>query len=92
MKVTCIYTKNPIERNITLGRAIIHQAMDDVISKNPTMWMEQEQAYNWFFRPNKDFDIICDMADLEPSQVRQRVREIRINPDKHVKRYTKVGQ
>lgn len=74
---------SPIGREIALGRAIIHQALDDLVSDNPKLWMEKRLAKSWLLAGGKDFELICDLAQVEPNDVRARVRVLVEHPEQH---------
>ncbi|MCA6124561.1 hypothetical protein J6500_22085 [Bradyrhizobium sp. WSM 1704] len=38
--------------------------------------LEHDQAREWLFSPNGDFNVACVLADLEPSSVRARARQL----------------
>lgn len=57
----------------TLWRAVIAQALDDAsrpLSKVRHIRLDQLRAREWFTQPNKDFDQVCALADLDADRVR----------------------
>lgn len=51
---------------IKLFRAVIDNAMRDLSDPNPSV---REEAERWFSPRNKDFLLICNLADLPPKVV-----------------------
>ncbi len=57
-----------------LWRAVITQAMMDAGNncKNRHAKGIKARALQWLVRDNADFDLVCELADMEPSYVRAR--------------------
>jgi hypothetical protein len=58
--------------------AVIDQALSDAQSKRTTEQAQREKhaALRWLLVPNKDFDAVCSLAQLDPDAVRDRVRRM----------------
>lgn len=60
-----------VNGDLMLWRSVLIQAIKDAISKrNPS---EKLKAIDWFLRGGKDFRLVCELAELEPSSVRNLV-------------------
>lgn len=59
-----------------LWRAVITQAMMDAGNncKNRHAKGIKARALQWLVRDNSDFDMVCEMADMEPGYVRARAK------------------
>jgi hypothetical protein len=58
--------------------AVIDQALFDAQSKRTSVQAQREkqEALRWLLIPNKDFDVVCSLALLDPDAVRDRVRRM----------------
>lgn len=65
---------------VALARAIIYQAMLDMVSTKVVLRRARTEANRWFFVANRDFRDICDLAELNYDIVRSRAKEIKNNP------------
>ena len=59
-----------------MWRAVIMQAFEDIFAKD--YWI-QRNAISWLFKDNKDFNMVCDFADLSPKKVRMKAFEKIVN-------------
>ena len=60
-----------VNGDLMLWRSVLIQAIKDATSKrNPK---EKWKAIDWFLRGGKDFRLVCELAELEPSSVRNLV-------------------
>lgn len=68
---------------VALWRGVLHQAMLDAASKDSDRLSvsrkheavaARESSKRWLQRPNKDFETVCLLADLNPDWVRMKVR------------------
>ena len=60
-----------VNGDLMLWRSVLIQAIKDATSKrNPS---EKLEAIDWFLRGGKDFRLVCELAELEPSCVRNLV-------------------
>ena len=66
---------NSISPNVNLFRAVISQAVIDVLSNNPKLLQEKHEAKRWLFYSDKDFSQICDMAELDQQYTREKIRK-----------------
>jgi hypothetical protein len=57
---------------------VIDQALFDAQSKRTSKQAQHDKqaALRWLLIPNKDFDIVCALASLDPDAVRDRVRRM----------------
>jgi hypothetical protein len=62
--------------NVELWRAVIRQAITDAtspLSQRKGVRLDQIRAREWFTKPNRDFEETCQLADMDPDHVRNRV-------------------
>ena len=60
-----------VNGDLMLWRSVLIQAIKDATSKrNPN---EKWEAIAWFMRGDKDFRLVCELAELEPNSVRNFV-------------------
>lgn len=53
--------------------AVIHQALTDATTKlSPKLYqrLEQIRSREWFTIPNRDFEVVCALAGIEPDRLR----------------------
>ena len=60
-----------VNGDLMLWRSVLIQAIKDATSKrNPK---EKWKAIDWFLQGGKDFRLVCELAELEPNNVRNLV-------------------
>jgi hypothetical protein len=62
-----------------LWRAVLVQQVMDAKSRSskPEAFYNRNQATHWLFEDQRDFRMVCDMADLDPDRVRHQLRHAR---------------
>lgn len=70
----CVIYGASITADQALFRAVISQAISDVMSLNPKFDREKYEAQRWLFHNQNDFFRVCDMAGLNPEYVRAKVK------------------
>lgn len=62
---------------VLLFRAIVFQALADAFtqSRKPSRQAEKRQAIRWLTYDKDDFFQVCDIAEIDPLQVRKAVKE-----------------
>jgi len=63
-----------VKGEIELWRAVIRQAMSDIVSKESIYY--RRAARRWFRMPPPFFFVVCDLADVEADKVRKRALEL----------------
>ncbi|WJR76009.1 hypothetical protein [Bradyrhizobium sp. NP1] len=58
-----------------LWRAVIDQAITDASGKMKCKEFDRAQALDWLLKPNRNFNEVCALADLEPDHVRAAARK-----------------
>ena len=86
MSYSVIKLQSPFEKiklfnvssEVALRRAIIIQAIIDAsnVSTSKENIKTTMDAKKWIFEENKEFNMICEYADLEPCSVRKIAKEI----------------
>lgn len=71
----CTRIEKTLSSNVNLFRAVISQAVIDVLSNNPKLLQEKHEAKRWLFYSDKDFSQICDMAELDPQYTKEKIRK-----------------
>lgn len=61
---------------IMLWRAVVVQALDDIIANN---YWTQRQAISWLLEDSADFYLVCSFAELQPRTVRKAAWKIITN-------------
>lgn len=72
---------------VALWRAVIAQAMQDAVmfcGVNKVKQLEVSQARSWLLTSNANFNEVCALADLEPTQVRVFARKAIADADARV--------
>jgi hypothetical protein len=59
-----------------LWKAVIMQAINDATSKVATMQREKQIAHDWLMVPNRDFYAVCELANLQPRDVRAAAQKL----------------
>lgn len=61
-----------------LWASVLHQAIDDATSRHPSVRadMDRKVARAWLTQPSGDFDIVCNLAGLDPDFVREGVSRL----------------
>jgi|SRR6516164_3748527 hypothetical protein len=57
-----------------LALTVISEAITDMQEDNPSA---RKQAIDWLLHDSEDFPLICELAQLDPALVRQRVNFLR---------------
>ncbi len=68
---------SPVKGEIALWRAVITQALIDAGSNSVKREMiyERNQAISWLTNKSKDFIEVCELAQLDPSIIREKAVE-----------------
>ena len=56
--------------NVILWRAVISNALLDACSENRARRLDLIEARKWLLTDRRDFDLVCQLALLDPDQVR----------------------
>ena len=59
-----------MDGELELWRAVIRQAIKDATGKNK---LEKPYALKWIFGDGRDFNLVCEFADVLPHKVREEV-------------------
>ena len=68
---------------LVLWRKVIHQAMLDfcLIASSPSNLFLQNAAERWLLHSNKQFFVVCDLADLSAQTLRQILQQASETPE-----------
>jgi hypothetical protein len=64
-----------------LWREVIKLAIADALNKR--FPITRNEAWNWIFGNDPDFEFICDLAEVTPGNVRREFLKKRIHRQKH---------
>lgn len=70
----CTRIEKTLSSDVLLFRAVISQAIVDLISDNIKLVQEKNEAKKWLLYSDKDFYHICDLAELDPKYTREKIR------------------
>lgn len=75
------YNEHKHTYEVSLWRAVILQTILDCLtqSKRTENIKARREAISWFNSENKDFSVVCQFADLEPSFVLKCVKYALVN-------------
>jgi hypothetical protein len=67
-----------IEKEIRLWRAVLDQALEDILNDKfgPHTEQNKEAARLWVLECDEDFEEVCELACLEPPKVQRKLREL----------------
>lgn len=67
-----------INPEVALYRAVIVQAFSDITSQylHNNLIIERRRAYDWLMGMGSDMRMICELAEIDPSLVRQKAKEL----------------
>lgn len=69
---------------VELWRAVILQAIKDANGGNGIGLLERNAAKNWFSRGGLDFELVCELAEIDSNAIRESFLESRTNKNKQI--------